>query len=81
MLNERVSGGAGAGEKATFSLTHGEARREKWGYVHLRKVVSASSGPSLDAGIPLSDGADAGGRFTAISCTAKPDGRDWVIRI
>ena len=47
MLDSRFSGGADAGEKATFSLTHGEARREKWVYVHLRKVVSAPSGPSL----------------------------------
>ena len=44
MLDSRFSGGADAGEKATFSLTHGEARREKWVYVHLRKVVSAPFG-------------------------------------
>ena len=49
MLDSRFSGGAGAGEKATFSLTYGEARREDLVYVYLRKVVSAPLGPSLDA--------------------------------
>ena len=42
VLDSRFSGGAGAGEKATFSLTYGKARREKFGHSHRRKVVSAS---------------------------------------
>ena len=37
---------------------YGEARRERWGHSHLRKIVSAPSGPSLHAFLSLSDEAD-----------------------
>ena len=42
VLDSRFSDGADAGEKATFSLTYGEARRKILGHSHLRKVVSVS---------------------------------------
>ena len=56
MLDSRFSGGADAGEKATFSLTYGEARREKWVYGHLRKVVSASLWEAILVCLPLCAG-------------------------
>ena len=37
---------------------YGEARRERWGHSHLRKIVSAPSEPSLHAFLSLSDEAD-----------------------
>ena len=37
---------------------YSEARRERLGHSHLRKVVSVPSGPSLDDGLSLSSEAD-----------------------
>ena len=86
VLDESFSGGAGAGEKATFSLTYGKARQEKWVYVHLRKVVSAPSGPSLDDGLFLSGEADPHTSLTAVrrrcSCVGFPSGsHPWILTV
>ena len=81
MLDEKFSGGADAGEKATFSLTYDKARQKVLGHLHWRKVVSAPFGAIL-AYLPLyAGGADAGKRFTFLSHTAEPGGRFLVIRI